>query len=379
MHRPDDATAAVDKHGAGKNGWQEADPPVPPTRMRAEWFDDLTENVCRPIEALGFTLVKGDFGQLLAALDAQAAFQAACNVDVTVTGASDACNDIAFGLQAVSAIPLWVSVHNTGIIRTSPDLVTWTARTSGTSEHFQAIAFNGTDFVAVGNNGAIKRSTDGGVTWSGSAQGSDVHWDVCWSAALSLWIVVGNNGVIRTSPDGATWTTRTSGTANHLRSVAASGSRVIAIDASGNYYSSANAITWAAGAVVSANLGFTRRVRYLNGVWVVGGRRTGGAGPASATSPDGTTWTQGPAYTGYYSDGENEVYDIAALGGVFIGVTSIPGGPLVTSLDGRTWTPRHGTSIAAFRRVSSSGDRLAYVGDGTVTDRVGRSHRIVIR
>jgi len=41
---------------------------VPATIVTDDWLNDVQENVCRAIEGMGITLVKGDFTQLLAAI-----------------------------------------------------------------------------------------------------------------------------------------------------------------------------------------------------------------------------------------------------------------------------------------------------------------------
>jgi hypothetical protein len=65
-----------------------------------------------------------------------------------------------------------------GAILTSPDGVSWTVRTSGTSNLLFGVAYG---------NG--------------------------------LFVAVGMSGTILTSPDGVNWTARTSGTSNSLRGV----------------------------------------------------------------------------------------------------------------------------------------------------------------
>lgn len=66
MHRIDGYGATVD------NLFTEGSPgpgvPVPPTDVTADWLNDHQENACTVIEAAGIALVKGDYGQLLAAI-----------------------------------------------------------------------------------------------------------------------------------------------------------------------------------------------------------------------------------------------------------------------------------------------------------------------
>ena len=52
----------------------------------------------------------------------------------------------------------FVGVGSSGMIRTSPNGVPWTAQNSGTAESLLNVAWSGTQFTAVGNNGAILTS-----------------------------------------------------------------------------------------------------------------------------------------------------------------------------------------------------------------------------
>ena len=60
---------------------------------------------------------------------------------------------------------LFVAVGIQGIIYTSPDAVTWTARTSKTSFDLKAVAWSGTEFAAIGSANTVVTSPDG-VTWT---------------------------------------------------------------------------------------------------------------------------------------------------------------------------------------------------------------------
>lgn len=114
-----------------------------------------------------------------------------------------------------TALSLFVVAGNSGVLRSSPDGITWTPRTSGTASDLFDLADSGALPVAVGSGGVILTSPDG-VTWTTRTSGTastlaGVSWD------QSVFVAVGAYGVILSSPDGVTWTARTSGVATVLR------------------------------------------------------------------------------------------------------------------------------------------------------------------
>jgi hypothetical protein len=103
-----------------------------------------------------------------------------------------------------------VAVGKDGTILTSPDGVSWTARTSGTSKSLSGVAYGNGTFVAVGGGGAILTSPDG-VSWTARTSGTSKGLSGV-AYGNGLFVAVGGGGAILTSPDGVTWTQRTSGT-----------------------------------------------------------------------------------------------------------------------------------------------------------------------
>lgn len=102
---------------------------------------------------------------------------------------------------------LYVVVGTNGALRTSPDLVTWTARTSQFSTSvINCVATDGTNFVAVGASGKISDSTDG-ITWTARTSGtSDEILRVAYSTQLGKWFAVGRDDTLLYSSDRVTWT-----------------------------------------------------------------------------------------------------------------------------------------------------------------------------
>ena len=104
-----------------------------------------------------------------------------------------------------------------GTILTSADGITWTSKTSGTTDDFSGVTYGNGTFIAVGGGGTILTSVDG-TTWTSRTSGpTDDFSGVTYGNGT--FIAVGYGGTILTSADGITWTSRTSGTTNPLSGV----------------------------------------------------------------------------------------------------------------------------------------------------------------
>jgi len=101
---------------------------------------------------------------------------------------------------------LWVIAGGGGKIRTSPDLVTWTARTSqfGTDIIYGLKYIDGV-FVAVGDVGKVSTSTDG-TTWTSRTSGFSTSSVFAVAGGDGLIAICGQsdgtNGKVATSPSG---------------------------------------------------------------------------------------------------------------------------------------------------------------------------------
>lgn len=148
---------------------------------------------------------------------------------------------------------LYVIVGYNGQIRTSPDLVNWTPRTSGTTKGFEAVTYANGAFVAVGQDGLIATSPDG-IAWVIRTSGVTVSLrDATYGAGK--FVVVGFNGAILTSTNLAAWILRTSGTTSSFRAVAYSSSGFVAVGTGGVARLSEDGINWSASITgVSPNL-----------------------------------------------------------------------------------------------------------------------------
>lgn len=196
---------------------------------------------------------------------------------------------------------LWVAVASSGTDRvmTSPDGLTWTARTAAQANQWRSVAYGGGRWVAVSddtfanNIGGIADSTIrvmtslNGETWTqtgitGVPTGlvSNRWLSVAYGqdgSGNGLWVAVSPNSPpnqIMTSPDGVAWTTRPSASDARWESVAYGGGVWVAVARStgndGNRFvvmrSTDGAATWS-GVSQGVGVGWGA-VAFGNGVWV---------------------------------------------------------------------------------------------------------------
>ncbi len=105
----------------------------------------------------------------------------------------------------------FVAVGNTGAIRTSSDNgSSWDNGTSGTTYYFNEVAYGDSIFIAVGQNGRIYTSSDNGTTWSRATwDGSSAHLTGL-AYGNNISIAVSSSNVIKSTDNGANWTLKSS-------------------------------------------------------------------------------------------------------------------------------------------------------------------------
>ena len=122
-----------------------------------------------------------------------------------------------YGAQSLNAVAwsqdlgLFCAVGANGTILTSPDGGIWTARTSGTTETLQCIAYNATYGFAVGSISGASHwySSTNGVAWT---QNTATVVATAYGIALNgSTIVLGGAAGALYVYNGSTWTTRTAG------------------------------------------------------------------------------------------------------------------------------------------------------------------------
>ncbi len=179
-----------------------------------------------------------------------------------------------------------------GSVLTSPDGITWTSRTAGTSSGLQGVTWSGTQFVAVGANGTILTSPDA-ITWTSRVSGTmNLLYGVAWSGAE--FVAVGFYGTILTSLDGITWTSRFSNSSMNdvLQAVVWSGTQYVVAGRGGVILTSPDGITWTPRSSAIGTIGYVNSIIWSGAQFVVVGTYTASCCIGEIlTSPDGITWT----------------------------------------------------------------------------------------
>lgn len=223
----------------------------------------------------------------------------------------------------------------TGTIWRTPDLTgggTWTSTALG----FQAstIAYNGTHYVACGNNGSLFTATDPTGVWTSRAigMGTTAMTDVAYGAADSIWVCVGDTGRLITASDPtSTWTSRASGQGtNQIGCVAystddgdtfAAGSSVAT-----QMFSSANGTAWTSRTFPASR---NPTALFHDGTQFIAACENG---LIATNTGDGVTWT---SRSGFQCGGG---ICFNATDGLYVVVGQA--GRVGTSTDGQTWTSR---------------------------------------
>jgi hypothetical protein len=250
----------------------------------------------------------------------------------------------------------YVGVGNTGLVRYSSDLVTWTTVSwPDTNRMYKVIFANG--LFVTGSRNAVFTSPDG-ITWTTYTFTNSYPIDVAWTGSM---FIVAASSVI-TSPDGITWTSNTLATALF------SSSNIVSNGAS-TYVYGGNTTGNRAVSVYSTDGGATWNVTGLlpygsslsstawDGTQFVasaGSNMTGGY----YTSTDGITWTA------YATSQRTAITSVVKVGSKSFAVTSagfslLTGGPQVWKMKVGAWPYTVAASSAPNPRC------LSYDGTGT--------------
>jgi hypothetical protein len=244
----------------------------------------------------------------------------------------------------------FVAVGDQGTILTSPNGHDWTPQPSGPQDLY-GIAWSGSQFVAVGNAGTILTSPNG-YDWTPQYSVTDQGLNrIVWSG--SQFVAVGDQGTILTSPNGYDWKPQHSVTDQALNRIVWSGTQFIVVGDQGTILTSPNGYdwkTWPPSTSSSVLLGI---------VWSGAQFVAVGTSGTILTSPNGHDWT--PQHSGT----EQNLYSIAWSGSQFVVVGT--SGTILTSPNGHDWTPLHSVTERELNCIVWSGTQFVAVGDqGTI-------------
>jgi YD repeat-containing protein len=279
----------------------------------------------------------------------------------------------------------FVAVGVGGTIVTSPDGVTWTQRSSGTTKDIYGVVFGNNLYVAVGAEGLVMTSSDA-ITWTIQTSGTQA---VLYTVAYGKGRYVAVGDGLLTSTDGINWNFKgfsntgeligssaqtgglqanffpfpfPSAATYHLAGVSFVNNQFLAVgyilqfDFFGfTYYpkvmTSADGLTWVSRGAAGSNFGLSDGT-YGNGTFVT----VGGSG-AVLSSIDGSSW--GARYP--VSLGLNSV---AFAEGLFVVVGE--SGIIMSSQDGFNWTSRQSANTRTMYEVTFGNGTFVAVGDGGV-------------
>jgi hypothetical protein len=173
---------------------------------------------------------------------------------------------------------------------------TWTTRSFTTNGYWPAICWSSELGLFVAGNNSLSSScqtSPDGITWTARTLGTSIQaWDVIYCAELSLFVMTSSSSTtnpFRTSPDGITWTTRTTASAYSVTGICWSpelGIFVACAGAAGALVSS-DGTSWTAYSISGSAIG-NQRVCWSSelGIFVMTNNANG-----FFYSNNGTSWT----------------------------------------------------------------------------------------
>jgi uncharacterized repeat protein (TIGR02543 family) len=245
---------------------------------------------------------------------------------------------------------MFMAVGAAGTLLTSSDGVSWTIRTSGTTNYINGVSYGNGTYVAVGNSGTIVTSSDG-VNWTSRTSGTTNPLSGV-SYGTNTYVAVGDGGTIMTSSDGVNWAIRMSGTTKSVYSVTYGNGTYVAVGAQEAIVTSSDGAFWTSR--MSGNTVQLNSVTYGNGTYVAVGF-TG----SILNSSDGVNWIN-------CTSGTTNILNGVSYGiGTYVAVGD--SGTIVTSSNGVNWTSRTSGTTVQLNSVNYGNGTYVVVGDeGTI-------------
>ena len=240
---------------------------------------------------------------------------------------------------------------------TSPDAVNWVNPSAAEANQWRDVLFSNNIFVACSVNGTNRVMTSpDGITWTARSVTAGSWNSVAFGRGL--FVIVGDSVLnsVFTSPDGITWTERALTTSNNWNGVAYGNGRFVAVASSGTdrVMYSIDGINWTQ--LTPPEDSAWLDIAYGNGLFVA----VASSGTNQImTSPDGINWT-------LRDQPSNDDWGSITYGdGVFVAV-AFTGTKTMYSIDGIVWTQLAATEANQWRGITyKTGEFVAVSSNGT--------------
>ena len=288
------------------------------------------------------------------------------NWTIRSSGTTEELFGVAYGNISPSNTSLYLAVGANGTILQSNDGQNWLPQTPVSSTTLRGIIFANNEFVAFGDNGLVMLSPDG-VTWTTGTTGTtgSVH-AMAYLASSGLFVAVGAGGIFLTSPDALSWSVSQTGTEADLNSVVygnglfvagGSGGTIMTASFSGNFGASIG--NWQKRVSGTAN---TITSMVYNGTTFVGVTASSETLLSSGVSA-GVSWVRGD--TGAFTKLNALAYDstntlFVTVGD--IGIDTLDTSYILTSTNAINWTSHASAGVADFTKVANNGSVFVAVG-----------------
>ncbi|MDH5719199.1 MAG: fibronectin type III domain-containing protein [Spirochaetia bacterium] len=220
----------------------------------------------------------------------------------------------------------YIAVGDNGAIYTSTDFSVWTKRLSGTDKRLNKVFYNGSKYLIVGDQGsiyAIILSSTDGINWSFSAGGFTFgsYYDILWDGAN--FVLVGDTGRLQYSTDGYNWIGSSIATGNYFTIYYDGATNYYAGGTNGALYKSSNLTSWTA--VTNPATSTIRTIIHDGSKFIASGDNG-----LIMTSTDGASWSI------ITSNTTANISDMSFNGSLYTAVGN--NGVILNSTDGTIWT-----------------------------------------
>ena len=235
----------------------------------------------------------------------------------------------------------------------------WTAGTALGSD-LRALAYDGSNTIAVGDGGRIYKSADG-AAWTpvaSPATGSNTLNAAVYVNPTIGYVLSDAAQHIYTGTDLANLTSIHLNNST-IRALTADGTTVVAVGDGGTIQTSTNGSNWTEASKSPGGSAALHSVAVSSGIWVA----VGDAGAIYTSTDSGATWAAPSAAN--YPPVASALRSVAGIGSMWVAVGDA--GAVVSSMDGITWTaaamPASSSNLYAVN--AASGQFLAVGADGT--------------